>query len=50
MLLTGQTFVKAARGSRLQTPQFSQYLIHLPLLFLKRLCMQTVRVGDTVVI
>lgn len=50
MFLTEQTFVKAARGNRLQTPQFSQYLIYLPVLFLKRLGMQTIRVADTVVI
>lgn len=49
MLLTEQTFVKAARGNRLQTPRFSQYRIHLPVFFLKRLRIQTIRVVDTVV-
>lgn len=50
MLLREEICTEAARGSRLETPQFSQHRTHLPVLFLKRLHTHTVRVVETVVI
>lgn len=50
MLLREEICTEAARGSRLETPQFSQHRTHLPVLFLKRLHTHTVRIVETVVI